>query len=243
MGRFTKKKLAHTAKAKPVVAGVNHVGRSRSAHLSHRWQFIKKAADRKEDVKLEKPKKAAADKKDEKKKGEPKWYAADDVKKPVASRKSHHRPTRLRKSITPGTVLIILAGNFRGKRAVFLRQLESGLLLVSGPFKYNGVPLRRVNQAYVISTSTKVDVSGIDTKNITDAFFEKAEAPEDNKKAGDFLKEDEKKKTVVSAAKKDEQKRVDALLLAVVNKTPLLKHYLKARFSLRKGQYPHNLKF
>lgn len=29
-----------------------------------------------------------------------------------------------------------------------------------GPYKVNGVNLRRVNQAYVISTSTKVDVKG-----------------------------------------------------------------------------------
>ena len=46
-------------------------------------------------------------------------------------------------------------------------------LSFAGPFKVNGVPLRRVNQAYVIATSTKVDVSSVDVAKYADAYFKK----------------------------------------------------------------------
>jgi large subunit ribosomal protein L6e len=179
-----------------------------------------------------------------------KWYPADDVK-PHPPRKNFKRnPTKLRKSIAPGQVLILLAGRFRGRRVVFLKQLPSGLLLVTGPFKVNGVPLKRVNQSMVIPTSTKVDVSAIKA-DINDDYFKKITAVRKVKKSAKGFFEvkkdlsaaqkeaDDKKK----AGKKETQKQVDAQLLAAVGKEPELKKYLGARFTLSNNDKPHLMRF
>ncbi len=75
-----------------------------------------------------------------------KWYKADDEKTHFVRKNKKVTRQALKKSIAPGQVLILLAGKHRGRRVVFLKQLESGLLLVTGPYKINGVPLKRVNQ-------------------------------------------------------------------------------------------------
>ncbi|CAL0319650.1 unnamed protein product [Lupinus luteus] len=172
----------------------------------------------------------------------PKFYPADDVKKPRLN-KHKPRPTKLRASITPGTVLILLAGHFKGKRVVFLKQLPSGLLLVTGPFKINGVPLRRVNQAYVIGTSTKVDVSAVNVDKFDDKYFTKDAKKKNKKGEGEFFEAEKEEKNVLPQEKKDAQKTVDSALLLAIQKVPDLKTYLGARFSLKSGQKPHELLF
>lgn len=173
----------------------------------------------------------------------PKYYPAEDgeFKAIKSSRKVGRTPTpaKLRASITPGTVVILLAGRFRGKRVVCLKQLASGLLLVSGPFKINGVPMKRVNQAYVIATSAKVDLSAValDAKLNDDYFKRPVEA-----KSKEFFAEATEKK-VIDATKKADQKTVDAQLLTAIKKVPSLSNYLNASFTLSKGQAPHTLKF
>lgn len=151
-------------------------------------------------------------------------------------------PPRVRKSITPGTVLILLAGRFRGKRVVCLKALPSGLLLVSGPYKINGVPIRRVNQAYVIATSTSVDVSSVDVSSISDEYFSRSK-DEKKDEEEEFFLGDAPKPAVVSDQRKEDQKTVDAALLKAVAAVPMLEAYLAAQFTLTSSDKPHKMKF
>ena len=190
--------------------------------------------------------KAAAGKKT-RPKGEarsPRFYPAYD--EPAKAPAHKQNPAKVRASLTPGAVLILLAGRFRGKRVVLLKVLDSGLLLVSGPFSVNGVPIKRVNPAYCIATSTSVDLKGvkIDAK-LNDAYFAREAAPKAKKDAeGDFFAPDAAAAAPeLSAEKKAMQKSLDDQLVKAVDKTPMLKAYLGALFTLTKGMKPHEMVF
>ena len=112
------------------------------------------------------------------------YWDLDNLLTHVTQTRKSIRPAKVRASLQPGTVVILLAGRFRGKRVVVLKHLDQGVLLVTGPFKVNGVPLRRVNARYVIATSTSVDVKSVD-----DSILKKAS------EASYFTKDKESKKT------------------------------------------------
>lgn len=169
------------------------------------------------------------------------------------------------KGLEPGQVLILLAGRFRGKRVIFLKNLKEGVLLVTGPFKINGVPLRRVNHKYVIATSTKVDLSGVDSSALDkvsgaeyfsrekksksqkgeEAFFKQGEKPEvrnqDGRNTNRTLTHTQAKKPTSERA--SDQKTIDKPILSAIKKEDFLASYLNTSFSLRHGQKPHEMKF
>jgi len=221
-----------------LIRGLRRHGRVGASQRAARYLHSKKGDQRTAEQKSSAAAKKASPSSDLSKS---KFYAADDVQTPLRSSRSKKQPTVLLPSITPCAVLIILAGRFRGKRVVYLKQLTSGLLLITGPYKINGVPLRRINQAYVIATSTRLDVSKIDVSQIDDAFFAKAKGAAKSVKK-DFLSKEEKK-VELPATRKAEQARVDSALKTIIAAVPQLAHYLNAKFTLTNGQRPHLLKF
>merc|ERR1712228_911066 len=169
---------------------------------------------------------------------EPRFYPTEDIKKPLRHRKAVRAP-KLKKSLTPGTVVILLAGRHKGKRVVFLKDLQdSGLILVTGPYKLNGVPLRRVPQSYVIGTQTKVDVSGC-TGEINAEMFKR----EKKAKAASEMFEESAEGYSPSEERKALQEQVDESILAEISKEPHLRKYMEQLFTLQKKQFPHEMVF
>ena len=154
--------IPQMARSKELVPGIGRLSRSQVFAKRGLWKGPKKGVKPADKAPAEAIEKTVGGEKNGGKRlvptsKAPRYYLAEDIRRPKKSRKSP-KTAPLRLGITPGSILILLAGRFRGKRVVFLKQLDSGLLLVTGPFKINGVPLRRVNQAYVIATSTKIDL-------------------------------------------------------------------------------------
>jgi large subunit ribosomal protein L6e len=172
------------------------------------------------------------------------WYPVSDAKRHFKRKSKTVRAARLRKDITPGQVLIVLSGRFRGRRVIFLKALESGLLLVTGPYKLNGVPLKRVNQAYVIATRTKVTLGslpGLDKVN--DEFFTKRVAIKRGTNASDFFEDGKKKKERITDERRNAQNAVDTEVVKSVKAVPQLREYLQNRFALKSGDKPHLMQF
>jgi large subunit ribosomal protein L6e len=77
------------------------------------------------------------------------------------------------------------------KRVFDVGSLFSDKCSLLGPFKVNGVPLKRVNQAYVIATSTNIDISSIDVSKFEDKYFMKEKTKKVKKTEGEFFKSEE----------------------------------------------------
>merc|ERR1711957_724998 len=151
------------------------------------------------------------------------YYPADDAVVPFKRICKTPAPSKGRKCIVPGSVII--------------------LLLVTGPYKINGVPLKRVNPAYCIPTSSKLNVANVNVSSVDDAWFAKDKVVA-GKKGEEAFFANSQKVNVRSDAKKATQKTVDATVLELVKKQDThFAGYLRTRFTLRNNMRFHEMSF
>ena len=72
---------------------------------------------------------------------------------------------KTRESLSVGTIVIILDGEFKGRRAAVIADSGSGIVKVCGTC----VPVTEVDQDYLIATSTKLDLGSVNEGNAADA--------------------------------------------------------------------------
>lgn len=124
--------------------------------------------------------------------------------------------------------------------------MQSGLLLVTGPYSLNQCPLRRISQRYVIATSTTINISKVEIPaHINDAYFKRSEKKQQNRGEGDVFAV-KKEKYVPSEQKKADQANVDKAVRTAMSQQKekkVLFSYMRSFFALSSGQCPHRLHF
>ncbi|BES97619.1 ribosomal protein [Nesidiocoris tenuis] len=253
-GKVTKKGRQGNRRNYDLGCGVYRFSRTRMYHKKALWKFMGKKTK-----KTEKPKKKVTvvkEIKGEKNGGKRTVFLKKRTKLYPTTNKVNRHPSkkcfsdhkrRLRRSLQPGKIVIILAGLHKGKRAVLLKALPSGLLLITGPFTLNGVPLRRIHPNFVISTATSIDVAKVrGLKALNDKYFKRVKAKRVKKDNQDLFAQ-KKEQYKPSEQRKIDQKNVDKQVLKAISKRKgeagMLRKYLCTMFGFRSSQYPHRMKF
>jgi large subunit ribosomal protein L6e len=80
---------------------------------------------------------------------------------PIAPLAIPEKPKPTRTSLSVGTIVIILEGQYKAKRAVVVSDHGAGVVGVAGTV----VPYTEIDQDFLIATATKVELGNVDAGN------------------------------------------------------------------------------
>jgi len=167
-----------------------------------------------------------------------------------------------RNPVAPGTIVILLVGEYAARRVVMIKELNNREMLVAGPPSINTVPLQKYKRGWVLPTSKIIpgvkdlDLSKYNATNMEDSFpWEEAAQSTLNLKQVIDLKqrifEEELENYPLYPEKTPEKIEAEQLIYPVLEaeiaKIPLMARYLNTKFSLLDGRNglnrPHLLRF
>lgn len=126
--------------------------------------------------------------------------------------------------------------------------MPSGLLLVTGPYSVNKVPLKVIHRRYVISTQAKIDVSKVKV-SVQDDYFpqgRKSQKKSIYRQSVSYSSKQDKKihsRREPTDIEVKTQQQVDQQVMSALEKVPQMADYLKSMFTLKTGEFPHLMKF
>ncbi|ADM12106.2 ribosomal protein L6e domain-containing protein [Encephalitozoon intestinalis ATCC 50506] len=156
-------------------------------------------------------------------------YMPDDIPQFVEKYKAKtaRKPRARRSDLSKGMVVVVLEGVFASRRVVYLKALEDNLALCAGPKSVSGVPFFKIDERYLLATSTILSIGvdvNVDEKNI-------------------ILSERDVYDVPMDVEMTDAEKKIDEEIAKAVKEIKYMRTYLSEPFEIDTTRNFYSLKY
>lgn len=147
-------------------------------------------------------------------------YESEDVPKYIEKymKKLAKKAQRTRRTdLETGMITVVCEGIYESKKVFYLKGLDNNLVICAGIRDVNGVPFFKIDESYLLATSTKIPV------NINEITVKENEVP---------LITKDKSIEIMEVDYSDKMNQIEKSLLEEVKKVDFLKSYLSAPFEI-----------
>lgn len=159
---------------------------------------------------------------------DPRLYIPDDTPEFVERyrKTTARKPRTARTDLARGMVVVVLEGVFASRRVIYLGGLGDNLALCVGPKSINNIPLFKIDERYLLATSTVLEIGNVDV---------------DEKNA--VLTERDVYTTPMSVEMTDSERKLDEELTRAVRNVEFMKTYLCEPFEVDGSRNFYSLKY